>query len=848
MTKPKLFFPIILALSFLLPQTALFAKGKEKEKSAYEKLLGEKTETRRSPFITLHQKEGKVYFELDRQTLGGDFLATGSVSSVSTPQVGLTGFKMTGPLHLRFAMRDSAVVLTLVNTEFVYDRSKSHFEESSRLSYGDVTLERFEVAAFSPDSASIVIDVTDFFTKDNRYFDFKPREAAGRPVSADSRSGLDKVIGIKAFEDNATIRVARSYSLSIKGKDGQKILDNYPVSYEVAISFLKLPEEKMVPRLSDARVGVFQNSKMVADPETGLIKEQTFVNRWNLIPSDVQAYKRGETVPPLKPVTFYVDTVIPRDWVPAIKNGILRWNRAFEKIGFKDVVRVKDFPTTEEDPEFDPENLKYSCIRFIPVGVQNAMGPSWTDPRTGEIINAGVFVYGNVLELVDNWRFVQTSQVDERARTGRMPDEIRFRTLEYIIAHEIGHCLGFMHNMAASSAFPTDSLRSISFTQRYGTTPSIMDYARFNAIAQPEDQGVALEPPYLGVYDYFLVDWTYRYFPELDGDFIKEDKELRKMVDSNEGDPFYRYVMQQLDQRVDASAVEEDLGDDPVKSAEYGLKNLAFITPHISEWVKEDETSHRKQTLYTEIMTQAYIYLNRVAMNISGIRLNQSSEKSGIPRYTVIPKEEQRRSLMFLLDQGLTIGALADPDLETKFYGAGGKPFDILEKLIQSLAISQVNKVYISHYLDPLSYSPAEYSEDVYNFIFRKTLSGDESLTPAERKFQKEYVRVFSNLLKSTKKAPMPFSLTHEEPKVTHFCSHPECHPTHRTELGFGTGYGESEHLWAKTVARGDKFFVYFGQKATELLSDALEVTVDPELRAHYASLLRELKRAAKTK
>lgn len=848
MTKQKLFTPILLAFAFLVSSTALFAKEKGKEKSAYEKLLGENTETHRSPFLTLHQKEEKLYFELERETLSGDFLAAGAVSSVSAPQVGLTGFKISGPLHMRFAMKDSVVVLSLVNTEFVYDKSKSHLAESSRLNYGDVTIERFNVVAFSPDSASVVIDVTDFLTKDNRYFDFKPRAAVGTPVSAEPRPNLDRITEIKAFKDNATVKVSRTYSISTNGSDGRKLLDKYPVTYEAVLSFFKLPEDQMTPRLSDARIGVFQNSKMLVDPETGLIKEKTFVNRWDVTPSDVEAYKRGEAVSPRKPIVFYVDTVIPRDWIPAIKKGILRWNAAFEKIGFKDVVRVKDFPTPEEDPEFDPDNLKYSCIRFIPVEIQNAMGPSWTDPRTGEIINAGVFVYGNVLELVDNWRFVQTSQVDERARTGRMPDEIRFSTLEYVIAHEIGHCLGFMHNMAASSAFPTDSLRSIPFTQKYGTTPSIMDYARFNYIAQPGDEGVALEPPYLGVYDYFLVDWTYRYFPDLNGDFIKEDRELRKMVDSHEGDPRFRYVMQQLEQRVDASAVEEDLGDDPVKSAEYGLKNLRYIIPHLSEWVKDDETSQRKQSLYLGIMEQAYLYLNRVAMNISGIRLNQSSEKSGIPRYFVIPKEEQRRSLMWLLEQGLTIGSMSDPVLESKLYGAGGKPFDTLEKLTRKLAVSQVNKVYISHHLDPESYSPEEYSEDVYNFVFHKTLCGDESLTTAERNFQREYVKSFANILKSSKAPSMPFALSNGETNAKRFCTHSGCHPDAGTALGFGTGYGESEHLWTNTIVGGEKFFVYFGQKAIDLLSDALKVTADAELREHYAYLLRELKRAAKTK
>ena len=243
---------------------------------------------------------------------------------------------------------------------------------------------------------------------------------------------------------------------------------------------------------------------------------------------------------PRNRLCFTWDNAFPESWRKYIKAGVEEWNAAFERIGFKNVVRAVDFPT--DDPEFDPDNLKYSCVRYSPSWVANAMGPSWTDPRTGEIVNASVYVYHNLLQLVQNWRFVQTAQADPDVRTITMPEELAGECIRYVIAHEVGHCLGFMHNMSASAAIPVDSLRSPSFTKEHGTTYSIMDYARNNYVAQPGDKerGVKLTPPRLGVYDYFSVKWLYS--PLLDAKSSKEEVPvLDRWISEKSGDPVYRY-------------------------------------------------------------------------------------------------------------------------------------------------------------------------------------------------------------------------------------------------------------------------------------------------------------------
>ena len=253
---------------------------------------------------------------------------------------------------------------------------------------------------------------------------------------------------------------------NMTGNSGSVAISNHPVSIGVQFTLALLPEDKMTPRLSDTRLGYFLTPKSIVNDS--LIDHASFINRWRVEPKDPAAYFAGQLSEPVKPIVFYIDNAFPEKWKPAMRNAVLRWNKAFERIGFKNVMRAVDFPTN--DPNFDPDNFQYSCIRYLPTATENAMGPSWVDPRTGEIITATVLVYNDVVNVINSWRFIQTSQLDPAARTLDMPDSILLPTLEYIVTHEVGHTLGLMHNMASSAAIPTDSLRSASFTQKYGTT------------------------------------------------------------------------------------------------------------------------------------------------------------------------------------------------------------------------------------------------------------------------------------------------------------------------------------------------------------------------------------------
>ena len=353
----------------------------------------------------------------------------------------------------------------------------------------------------------------------------------------------------------------------------------------------------------------------------------------------------------------------------------------------------------------------------------NAMGPSWVDPSTGEIINASVLVYHDVVKLLNQWRFVQTAQVDERARSKKMDEDMITESIAYILAHEVGHCLGFMHNMAASAAFPVDSLRSASFTQKYGTTPSIMDYARFNYVAQPGDKGVKLTPPDLGVYDYYLVEYAYKPIFEAK-DEMEEIPYLEAMIDAKAGDPLYRYGRQQVSGRYDPSAVEEDLGDDAIKASDYGVKNLKYILAHMNEWITDEmdpDGSYREMT-YENLAKQYDRYFRHVMLNIGGIYLTDL--KAGTPgeRVRAVEKSKQKAALKWVINELKNCDWLDNEEV-TKNFGLRVGLAPIMRYYTGlELFNSYSNVIFSSHIAGKEGYSPKEYFDDLYSLVWESAI------------------------------------------------------------------------------------------------------------------------------
>jgi hypothetical protein len=721
-------------------------------------------ETAASDFITLRKTADKLWLEIPTRYLGRRMLIGSTLSDISAPMFGDVGFKQQTPMHIAFSLRDTTLHMHRVNTSFTTDFMDRALERVNR----NPIWFSFPVVARGEGSGagggSVVVEMSSFFLDNPSFFSFFPEGGIDfTPTLKPESSSLD---GVKAWSDNCAIKCTLSFTVSADA-GGAQLASDSPVTAVVTRSILLLPEQEMIPRVSDSRVGVFSTEKTRYSIVDEGSRSYSVANRWRVVPRDVEAYTRGEAVEPVKPIVWYIDPAFPDNWKPALKRAVERWNAPFEAIGFRNVLQARPFPTADEDPAFDPDNLKYSCMRFLPSPTVNAMGPSWVDPMTGEIISASVIVWSDIAKLANQWRFVQTAQIDPRVRTKKLPDDIFDETLEYIVGHEVGHTLGFAHNMAASSAWPVDSLRSPSFTRKFGTTPSIMDYARFNYVAQPGDSGVRLTPPVIGVHDNYLVRWTYQYVPGMRSEW-EEAPIVERWVDAVAGDPVYRYGRQQFGAaRYDPSAIEEDLGNDPMRAGDYGIANLKYILPQLERWIVDDADYSHRSMLYGEICDQYFRYLRAVMMNVGGIYLTDVKQGTKGEHIVPVDRDVQRQSLRWVMDQFRDMDWLDQPSLTRNFEldtrGSSkmyGRVTDEMSKMIPRVVLS-------SHYAGLAApvrpgagtraknrietragYTVEEFMDDLFHETWRN-IRANRMPTRGELILQKNMVDMFCEPLKS---------------------------------------------------------------------------------------------------
>ena len=449
--------------------TQVTSEKKEKKETKYDKLFKGKKVTTAKGFITLHKFDNKVYFELPLKVLNRDILLGSTIAETTDNQFGCVGEKSSDPFLIRFVQRDSTITLRRVQAgQFSDDREIKKRLQSSTM---PAIAETFEIKAYNNDSSAVVFDMTGYLLSDKKMLSpFSPYsliEMMGANIDKNFEKESSFIQGIKSFEDNVSVRSLLTYKVSVGAKGGYAV-KNMPFSAVMNRSFILLPEKPMRHRYADPRIGIFEHSIVEFASEGRGLRTRHIAHRWNLEPSDSAAYLRGELVEPKKPIVFYIDDAFPLSWNKYIHKGVEVWQKAFEKIGFKNAIIAKDFP--KNDPNFDPENIKYSCIRYAPSTVANAMGPSWIDPRSGEIINASVTVYHNIVQLVQYWRFLQTAPADKEVRNVVLREDLLGDCIAYVLSHEVGHTLSLMHNMAGSSSIPVESLRDPKFTQEYGTT------------------------------------------------------------------------------------------------------------------------------------------------------------------------------------------------------------------------------------------------------------------------------------------------------------------------------------------------------------------------------------------
>ena len=748
--KTATLFVILLIVSFFLPQGKMYAQRKKKkasivtttqsQESAYKRFFrGKKCETVKGMF-SIHKMDGKVYFEIPFKLLNKDMLLGSTITETTNNDFGSVGEKPHDPLHVTFIRRDSIICLCLVNEPYSTNEARiaQRIEESSR----PAVLKNFPIKVYSEDYSAVVIDVTDYFLSGDEKIDpFSPYA----PLLGGDRRLIKKfdrsnsLIGkVKAFPDNITVQSFLSYTVNIQDKNYYYAY-NLPFTALMTRSLILLPEKPMYPRQADPRIGIFFQGLTEFNSMRRGVEYKYYAQRWRLEPKDEEAFRLGKLVEPKKPIVFYVDNTFPASWNKPIKEAVETWQIAFEQIGFKNAIIAKDFPV--DDPEFDPDNLKYSCIRYSPSLTANAMGPAWTDPRSGEIINASVYCYHNLVKMAQAWRFVQTAAVDPDVRSLVLKKDLFEDCIRYVVAHEIGHCLGLMHNMSASAAIPVDSLRSPSFTQKNGTTYSIMDYARFNYVAQPGDKelGVKLTPPKVGLYDLYAIKWLYTPIYQVDTP-EQEIAILNNWISEKAGNPIYRYGKQQFYGKRDPSSQEEDLGDDAVKASTYGIKNLKYIVENLHSWIgPEDRDFSFRQDIYNELIQQYFRYLNHVFFNIGGIYINEVYDGDPLPVYQSVPRHKQKEALNFLLRELKNLTWLNDPNLLRGLPLSNGMT-QVIEDRIFSALLKRSGYVSLSaSKATQEKYTQEEYLNDIFNFVWTPTRNG-KKLTAFERKIQIAYL------------------------------------------------------------------------------------------------------------
>jgi hypothetical protein len=615
--------------------------AKPKGPKPYKEVITKNAKSKEGLF-KVHEVEGKFYYEIPDSLLGRDMLM---VTTIAKTADGLGyGGERTNTLMLRWEKNNDDILLKVVSVNN-YAADSLPIAIAVKNSNLEPILQKFDIKSVGTDSTGVVIEATDLFSKDV--------QALGLPRSRRTQYKVTRLDGersyissINTYPINIEARYVMTYSASAPPSNSTTGL----ITLEMNSSMLLLPKEPMKQRLADQRVGWFSRSVIDYGSDQQKAASRTYLDRWRLEvkEEDMEKFKRGELVEPKKQIVYYIDPATPKQWIPHLIAGVKDWQVAFEAAGFKNAIIAKEAPTKEEDPTWSPEDARYSVIRYFASNIQNAYGPHVSDPRSGEILETDIGWYHNVMNLLRNWYFIQTAAINPDARGVNFDDEVMGGLIRFVSSHEVGHTLGLPHNFASSQAYPVEKLRDAAFTKEMGTAPSIMDYARFNYVAQPEDKGVSLMPN-VGPYDKYAVMWGYRPIPEAKTPEAEQDI-LDKWILEKQGDPVYRYGRQ--GNSYDPTAQSEDLGDNSMLASDYGIKNLKRIMPNLMEWTKESDKPYKDfsdlEEMYGQLITQFNRYMGHVRTNVGGVAEVYRAAGQDIPVYIHTSKETQKSAVDFL--------------------------------------------------------------------------------------------------------------------------------------------------------------------------------------------------------
>ena len=626
------------------PPAADSATEKKEEESKdgfkkYSEVITDSTVADEGLF-TVHRIEEKLFYEIPDSVLDREMLMVTRIAATAD-NLGYGGMKSNTQV-LRWQQQGKKILLRVVSHENVADEDQPIYQ-AVRNSNFEPIIRAFDIQARNDDSTASVIETTGLFTEDVPALGISSfqREAYRVRRVDGSRTYITSA---NSYPRNIEVKHVLSYDAAQPPSNST----SSTISVEMNQSMILLPDDPMQPRLCDQRVGFFSVTMTDYGRDAQKAETRCYVTRWRLEPKDPEAYARGELTEPVKPIVYYIDPATPMKWRPYLKQGVDDWNVAFEAAGFKNAIMAKDPPSKEEDPEFSPEDVRYSVIRYFSSDIQNAFGPHVHDPRTGEILESDIGWYHNVMNLLRNWFFIQTAAVNPDARGVKFRDEVMGRLVRFVSAHEVGHTIGLPHNWGSSYAFPVDSLRSPTFTDVHGTSPSIMDYARFNYVAQPGD-GVTNYMPDVGVYDKWSVKWGYSVLPDVES-ADDERETLNSWVVERAGNPWYFYGRQ--GPRVDPRSQNEDLGNDAVKASDYGIANLKIILDELINWTAEDAKDYGDlNEMYGQLVSQWYRYVGHVAANVGGHYENYKTYDQDGVVYTLVDAERQSESMDWLSNE-----------------------------------------------------------------------------------------------------------------------------------------------------------------------------------------------------
>jgi hypothetical protein len=699
----------------------------------YHKIVKEKGSVRYGLFTVRHIKDD-WYLEVPDSLLGRMMLAV--TRFTSTPQ----GFKSFSGEEVNH----SAIYLEQYGQKSLFMREyvQSHLAKpedriaiSLKQSTADPIVYKFDVIGRNPKTKDQLINITKWLMSDNKISSFtaSDRTSIGVTSVQNDRTFIDT---IKTFPINVEIQTLRTYGTNNSSRTPASTTGS--VTLALNTSIVLLPEKPMQPRYFDNRVGYFNNTITEFSDDQQTTNHEAIISRYRLEPKDLQAYKAGKLVEPKKQIVYYIDPATPKKWVKYLIAGINDWNVAFEAAGFKNAIIAKEFP--ENDTTMSVDDARFSMIRYLPSETENAYGPRIVDPRSGEIIEAHICWYHNVMNLLTKWYMVQCGAVDKRAQTMKFDEKLMGELIRFVSSHEVGHSLGLRHNMGASFATPVEKLRDKAWVEKNGHTASIMDYARFNYVAQPEDKisekGLF---PRINDYDKWAIKWGYQWRPDFKDEYEEKEKLMTETTNILRGNQ--RLWFGGEGRNEDPRAQTEDLSDNNVKASEYGIKNLKRVIQNLPQWTKQENDQYDDlREMHKAVTDQFNRYMNHVAKNIGGRFINNMP---GTEPYAPVPVARQREALQYLGRNIFDAPEWLYPtNIMSKMSSDAGSSqqtmqTNLLTRLMTPLMLSNIGNT---------EYSVAQYLDDLFAEVWKSPASNTFQ-AKARRQLQRSYVQNLNTLL-----------------------------------------------------------------------------------------------------